>query len=142
VTRIDFYHEAEDRLAIICKLVAKAVQQQNRVLIYAPDASRAQTIDQLLWAFPQTAFLPHCAAGHRLAAETPVLISGDPEAQPHDDVLVNLHDEWPPGFARFKRLLEVVSRGDEDKQWARARYKFYKDRGYPIHAHNLAMTKD
>lgn len=139
MTRIDFYHEAEDRLIVACRLVAKAVQQKLRVVVYSPDAAVADAVDQMLWTTPPVAFVPHCRAGHRLAAETPVLISDDDgRCTTHDDVLVNLHDEWPPAFARFHRLIEIVSRDDADKQRARARFRFYKDRGYPIHTHNLA----
>jgi DNA polymerase III subunit chi len=141
VTRIDFYHDADDRLAVACRLVAKAVQQKHRVLIYAPDGERAQAIDQMLWSLPQTGFIPHCMTGHKLATETPVLIARDAQTHAHDDVLVNLHDECPPDFARFGRLLEIVGREDADKQWARARFKFYKDRGYPMQAHSLSEAK-
>lgn len=141
MTRIDFYHDADDRIAVACRLVAKALQQKHRVLIYAPDGTLAQTVDQMLWNLPQTGFIPHCMAEHKLAAETPVLIARDEQTHGHDDVLVNLHDEWPPDFARFNRVLEVVSREDADKQWARARFKFYKDRGYPIQAHSLSEAK-
>ena len=138
MTRIDFYHDAEDRLAIACRLVAKAVQQKLRVVVYSPDAAVADTVDRMLWTTPPIAFVPHCRAGHRLAAETPVLISADDDhASTHEDVLVNLHDEWPPSFARFHRLIEIVGREDADRQRARARFRFCKDRGYPIHAHNL-----
>ena len=139
MTRIDFYHEAEDRLAVACKLVAKAAQQRLRVVIYAPDEGVARNADEMLWTTPPIAFVPHCMAEHKLAPETPVLIARSENASaPHDDVLINLHDEWPPFFARFQRLIEIVGRDDADKQQARARFRFYKDRGYPIQAHNLA----
>src|SRR5690606_10645430 len=122
VTRIDFYHDAEDRLAIACRLVAKAVQQKLRVVVYSPDAAIADAIDRMLWTTPPIAFVPHCRADHRLAAETPVLISGDDTPCPgHDHLLVNLHAEWPPSFARFQRLIEIVGRDDADKKQARAR---------------------
>lgn len=138
MTRIDFYHGAEDRLAVACRLVAKAVQQKLRVVVYSPDAAVADTVDQMLWTTPPIAFVPHCRAGDRLAAETPVLISADDsQGLTHDDVLVNLHGEWPPSFARFQRLIEIVGSEEADRQQARARFRFYKDRGYPIHTHNL-----
>jgi DNA polymerase-3 subunit chi len=139
VTRIDFYHEADDRLQVACRLVAKAVQQALRVAIYAPGPDTAQTIDAMLWAVPPTGFIPHCGAGHQLASETPVVILQDEaDVGDHDDVLINLHHDWPPVFARFRRLVEIVGRDESDKQHARARFRFYKDRGYAIRAHNLA----
>jgi DNA polymerase-3 subunit chi len=46
--------------------------------------------------------------------------------------LINLDDEWPPFFSRFERLVEIVGTEEDNKVKARARYKFYKDRGYPL----------
>jgi DNA polymerase-3 subunit chi len=138
MTRIDFYFEAEDRLQVACRLSAKAAQQKLRVLIYAPDETQAQRIDKLLWTWQATGFLPHCMTKSPLAAQTPVLITHDPEDTPHDQVLLNLHDEWPPGFSRFQRLVEIVGRDDADRAAARGRFRFYRDRGYEIVNHDLS----
>ena len=137
MTRIDFYVDAPDRLAVACRLVGKALQQSLKVLIYAPAAETAAHVDRLLWTTPATGFVPHCMAHDRLAPETPVLIARNAEVLPHDELLLNLHDDWPPPFARFQRLLEIVGRDESDKQSARARYKFYRDRGYEIRTHRL-----
>jgi DNA polymerase-3 subunit chi len=65
------------------------------------------------------------------------VITRTAEALPHDDVLVNLDRDQPAAFARFHRLVEIVGRDDDDKQAARDRYRFYRDRGYEIHTHKL-----
>jgi DNA polymerase-3 subunit chi len=138
MTRIDFYHSAADKLQVACRLSAKAAQQNLKVLIYAPDAALAQRIDKLLWTWQATGFLPHCMTKSPLAEVTPVLITHDAEDTPHDQVLLNLHPQWPPAFSRFQRLVEIVGLDDEDKQAARARFKFYRDRGYDIANHDLS----
>jgi DNA polymerase-3 subunit chi len=140
MTRIDFYFEAEDKLQVACRLSAKAAQQKLRVLIYAPDEAEARRIDKLLWTWQATGFLPHCMTRSPLAAQTPVLITHDPEDTPHDEVLLNLHSEWPPAFSRFRRLVEIVGRDDEDREAARGRFRFYRDRGYEIVNHDLSKT--
>jgi DNA polymerase III subunit chi len=140
MTRIDFYYEAEDKLHVACRLSAKAVQQKLRVLIYAPDEAEAQRIDKMLWTWQATAFLPHCMTRNPLAAQTPVLITHDPEDIPHDEVLLNLHSEWPPAFSRFQRLVEIVGRDDEDREAARGRFRFYRARGYDIENHDLSKA--
>ena len=138
MTRIDFYFEAEDKLQVACRLSAKAAQQKLRVLIYANDEAQAQRIDKMLWTWQATGFLPHCMSRSALAAETPVLITHDPEDTPHDEVLLNLHSAWPPAFSRFQRLVEIVGRDEEDREAARGRYRFYRDRGYEIAKHDLS----
>lgn len=140
MTRIDFYFEAEDKLQVACRLSAKAAQQKLRVLIYAPDELQAQKIDKMLWTWQATGFLPHCMTRSPLAAETPVLITHDPEDTPHDEVLLNLHSERPPAFSRFQRLVEIVGRDQEDREAARARFRFYRDRGYEIAHHDLSIA--
>jgi DNA polymerase-3 subunit chi len=138
MTRIDFYVQASDRLQIACRLVVKAYAAKNRVLVYSPDDTIARALDRLLWTTPAIGFVPHCMAHHPLAADTPVLISREGDAPGHDDVLLNLHHEWPPFFPRFQRLLEIVGPDEEDKSAARARFRAYRDRGYPIHTHDLS----
>jgi len=138
MTRIDFYVDADDRMRVACRLAAKAVAQELRVLIYAPDGEVAAALDRLMWTTPAIGFVPHVMAEHRLAAETPVVITRGDGDSPHDEVLVNLARESPPSFARFQRLVEIVSCDDEDRRAARERYRFYRDRGYEIRTHSLA----
>lgn len=140
MTRIDFYFDAEDKLQVACRLSAKAAQHKLRVLIYAPDEAEAQRIDKMLWTWQATGFLPHCMTTSPLAAQTPVLITHDPEDTPHDEVLLNLHSAWPPAFSRFRRLVEIVGCDEDDREAARARFRFYRDRGYEIAKHDLSKA--
>ncbi len=140
MTRIDFYSNAEPKLQVACQLAAKAVQQSLRVLILAPDETTARAIDKLLWSVPATGFLPHCMVRDALAPETPVLIARDCDTLPHDEVLLNLGTDSPAPFSRFRRLIELVANDDADKQAGRARFRFYRDRGYEIHHHDLGRA--
>jgi DNA polymerase-3 subunit chi len=140
MTSIDFYFNADDRLQVACRLAAKALKQGSRMLIYAPDADTAGRLDTLMWTWPATGFVPHCRAQAPLAAETPVLIASGEEAPEGCELLLNLGAECPPHFERFARLLEVVSVSDEEKASGRSRYRFYKERGYPIASHDLAQA--
>jgi DNA polymerase-3 subunit chi len=137
MTRIDFYVDADDRLRVACRLAAKALAQRLRVLVFAPDGEAAAALDRLLWTTPAIGFVPHVMADHRLAAETPVVIARGDGEFPHDEVLVNLAREAPRSFTRFQRLVEIVSRDEDDRRAARERYRFYRDRGYAISTHSL-----
>jgi DNA polymerase-3 subunit chi len=138
MTGVDFYFNAADKLQVACRLAGKALAQGKRLLIYAPQADTAQSIDRLLWTWPATGFVPHCRAGDALAADTPVLIADAVDAAARCDILLNLGRETPPAFERFERLLEVVARDDGDRQAARERYRFYRERGYRVANHDLA----
>lgn len=141
MTRIDFYLNAPSKLHVACKIASKAVHQQMRVLIIVPDDLVAREIDRLMWSISATGFLPHCMISDPLARDTPILIARNAETLPHDEVLLNLGPQPPTTFSRFKRMVEIVSGSDDsDKQAARERFRFYKDRGYELHHHDLAQT--
>ena len=142
MTSIDFYFNAEDRLQVACRLAGKAYAQKKKLLIYAPDGEQAQRLDRLLWTWQALAFVPHCFADDALAADTPVLIARGEDAPAPCEVLLNLSPEAPPHFERFERLLEVVGAEEEERKGARARYAFYKQRGYAIANHDHAATSD
>ncbi|QJR14590.1 DNA polymerase III subunit chi [Usitatibacter palustris] len=132
MTRIDFYHYAEDKQRFACRLAAKAFEQSKRVIAWSPDPQVLADFDRSLWTFQSIRFVPHCMLGAAVASETPVILAASGDELPHHDVLINLSDEEPPFFPTFERLLEIVSAGDEDKQRARGRYASYKKRGYEI----------
>jgi len=137
VTSIDFYFNAADRLQVACRLAGKALAQKQRLLVYAPEPETASRIDRMLWTWPAIGFVPHCAVHERLAADTPVLIASGEETPPGCELLLNLGADCPPHFERFERLLEVVSTGEEERKAARARYRYYQERGYKISSHDL-----
>ncbi len=138
MTAIDFYFNAADRLQVACRLAAKALAHNKRLLIFAPQPEVAQRIDRMLWTWPAIAFVPHCMAHDPLAADTPVLITAEAPQPGPAEVLLNLGADCPPLFERFERLLEIVSCDDEERSAGRNRYRVYKGRGYPISDHDLA----
>lgn len=136
MTRIDFYRYADDKQLYACRLAAKA-SRQARLVVYSADREVLDRFDQALWTYNATGFVPHVRAGSPLAAETPIVLSDSGDDLPHHDVLLNLSGEWPPFFATFDRLLEIVGTDEADKALARKRYAFYKDRGYDIRVNDI-----
>ncbi len=140
MTEIDFYTHVENKLQIVCGLSATVLEKGLRVMIYTADAETTEKLDKLMWCYPAISFIPHCRATDPLAHETPVIIDHYAEPLPHDQVLLNLHPEWPPFFRRFQRLIEIVSTDQADSLAGRARFRFYRDRGYEIRHHDLSKT--
>jgi DNA polymerase-3 subunit chi len=132
VTRVQFLHNAPDRLTAAAEWLRQAWQKRLRVLVYVPETAAADRFDRLLWSQPATGFLPHCGVESSLATESPIVLTANLDQLPHDESLLNLGDELPPGFSRFVELIEVVSTEELDRQRARDRYRFYRERGYEI----------
>lgn len=137
MTEIIFYTFAGNRLDVARRIAAKAYGQGRQVMIYAPDAAVADAIDRLLWTTPPLSFVPHCRDHDALAGETPVLIGADADALRIACVMINLHHDQPPAFARFERLVEIVGPGDAEREQGRKRYRFYQARGYALKTHDL-----
>lgn len=140
MTRIDFYSNAESKLQVACQLVARAAKERMQVVVYASDPTAARSFDKLLWTYQAIGFVPHCLASDPLSAETPVVIAYEGAEHAHYRVLLNLHTESPPSFSRFERLIEVVGTDEDDRQQARTRFRFYRDRGYEIQHHDLSKS--
>lgn len=138
MTRIDFHSNVPERLAYVCRLVRKAYGAGNRVVIHGPRDALAR-LDGMLWSFSQLDFLPHCSLGasDQMLAMTPIVLAETLETVPHHDLLINLFDEPPALFARFTRMIEVVSDTPEAVQAGRQRYRFYRDHGYPLEHHDM-----
>jgi DNA polymerase-3 subunit chi len=136
LTTIDFYTQVGDPLRLAAKIVAKAWRMHGSVRVLTPDADTTDALDRLLWNEPQQAFLPHCRLGSPIADETPIWIDERLEHAGPAEVLVNLHREPPPFFSRFERLAEVVASDDASLAAGRARYRFYKERGYELRQHD------
>jgi DNA polymerase-3 subunit chi len=133
MTRIDFHSNVPDKVAYACRLVRKARGANCRMVMLAENRSQLTALDQALWTFSEHDFLPHVLAGDENADLTPILLTEDDAAElPHHDLLINLSARTPAAFARFERMIELVSAEDADKAAGRDRYRFYQQRGYPL----------
>ncbi len=133
MTRIDFYSNVPDKIQYACRLVRKARAANCQLVVFGADRTQLAAIDEALWTFSDTDFLPHVMADDPLAAQTPVLLAdADMTDLPHHELMINLSSQTPPEFARFERLLEIVAADDEDKIAGRERYRYYQQRGYPL----------
>ncbi len=139
MTRVDFHFNAPDKIGYGCRLVRKIYRTGQKVVVWCDDPVRLSEFDRALWTFSALDFIPHVMASDASAPQTPVLLLADAARDtPHHDVLVNLGSDAPEVFSRFERLIEVVTPGDDDRLRARERWRFYRERGYPIETFDLA----
>ena len=141
MTEVLFYTNAPDKLRTTCQLSCKALERKRRVMILTPEVQVTNRLSQLLWTTPSTGFTPHCRAADRLAGVTPVIIDHVTDPVIHEDVLINLCEDMPSFFSRFQRLIEIVTDDQSDRDRARERYRYYRDRGYDIVTHDLGKTR-
>jgi DNA polymerase-3 subunit chi len=144
MTRIDFYvltgADPDARLHLVCKLAEKAAGLRQRVFIHSDSADVLHELDKALWNFRAMSFVAHqlLPDGH-LASMTdadPVQLSTGQPAMDRD-LLINLAEQVPPFFSRFDRTLEIVNEEPQVQGPGRERYRYYQQRGYPLHHHKI-----
>ncbi|WP_278540835.1 DNA polymerase III subunit chi [Oxalobacter formigenes] len=136
MTNIEFRTHIADKIHYTCRWVRKALANSSdcRVVIYATDRNLLNRLDDTLWTFSDSDFLPHAVIGDRHAARCPVILtSSDTGELPHNRILVNLSPDIPAFYAQFERLLELVSTDPADTEAGRQRYVHYRERGYTLH---------
>lgn len=143
MTRVDFYllssSEPGAKERVACKLADKAYRLGHRAYLLAPGADAARALDALLWTFHPLSFTPHGMLGQTDdAQEAPrILIGHEEPPADYNDVLISLWPEVPEFFSRFHRLAELVGAEETEKQRSRSKFRFYRDRGYPLETHQL-----
>lgn len=140
-TKVEFHTQATNRLLYACRLLRKAAASEARVLVTADEETLLQ-LDQLLWTFSGTDFVPHCLsdAPTQVLENTPIVLTQSPPAHATQAILLNLGPDLPAGFEQFERIIEIVSEDLNDKQQARSRWKRYASAGCELSSHDLQTT--
>lgn len=139
MTRIDFYllpDTAEaSRINFACRLAETIWKKGHRLYIHVSDQAAAESLNEQLWAYKPEAFLPHGLIGQQ--PPSPVEIGWQEDPGDHHEVLLNLDLKIPRHFSRFQRVAEIINNAEEVKKPKRSDWAFYKDRGYPVKAHDM-----
>ena len=141
MTGIEFHANVDGKLQYSCRLIRKALRSGAKAVVVAEADTLAQ-LNQLLWSYSDTEFLPHCLASSPQVtrAVSPVLLVeqlAEEILEPLNElatsnVLINLGQQVPANFERFERLIEIASNQADDRLAALGRWKYYKDRGYAL----------
>ncbi len=139
--RADFYVLAEAtpgaRLKVACRLAEKAYLGGQRVLVWHSDREELGRLDELLWTFADTSFVPHAWLAEGIDA--PVLLSAGEPPGAAPQVLINLDasDEPPPFAAATERIVEIIDAEPAHRQSGRARFRAYRQLGCEPATHTL-----
>jgi DNA polymerase-3 subunit chi len=142
MARIDFAFGATEKIAQACQTTLKQHLAGHKLVVFCSDAKRLKAYDTKLWSVEPTAFVPHVMATDPLAEQTPIwLVSNNLEQAlaraPADAWLLNLDEHCPPALGITARVLEIVSKDEDDIVAARLRWAKYKAAGHDLKAHSL-----
>ena len=146
MARIDFHSNVGDKLDYACRLTRKIWSatpegQPVRNIVIVGEQADLKKLDELLWTFSSTDFLPHCFIDDEAAVDTPILLTDDFASSalnqvPHADVMIHLGMRMPQDVsglvARFPRIVEVVAVNEAERLAGRERYKAYRELGHEL----------
>lgn len=142
MTNIDFYilqpGGRGNRYTLAARLAEKAWSSGHRVLIATESAEDLRHMNRLLWVQRDQSFIPHGILGNADPVLNPVLLTTQDDAGDEHDVLINLCLATPEYFSRFERLAECVDQEKLPLEASRKRYRFYRECGYPLNAHQIS----
>lgn len=146
MTRVDFYilpdESSEQRHLFACRIAEKAFKLGHSIYIHSDDQKQAKALDELLWCWRASSFIPHQIESTDTAANGQDSINigcdqGQGSSAPINGVLINLSHQVPEFFSRFERVTEIVVQSPAVTESTRSNYRFYRDRGYPLESHDL-----
>lgn len=139
MTRIHFYQldgGLDAARQMVARLVAAALPRRPDVLVRLPGENLA----------------PALAGEIRALCTEPLFIGAEVQGEPaislcwgddpghHHGLLVNLAADTPRWFGRFEQLAELIFDHPGLIEHRRHAFRFYRERGYPLHFHDLTQT--
>lgn len=135
MTEIGFYHLTRTPLEqALPRLLEKALERGERVVLRAADPERLEHLDRVLWTWGQGSFLPHGTRADGWAEEQPVFLTLDPADVPNGARILVLVDAAPFGdLAPYARCLDLFDGNSEDAvAAARDRWRHAREQGHRL----------
>ena len=130
----------EELVELACKLCEKVFTSNQRAILICDEAMQKPVIDEALWSFRNTAFIPHSIASSP-SKSSPIVISDRDEQQSLEesetDALIYLSPALLEKEPRSSRRLILVPNIDASLTQARALFKSFKSKNQEIHSHDL-----
>ena len=138
--RIDFYKlNSQNSTSIArfcCQLAEKVVKMGHSVFVRTQDERDTRLLDDMMWTFSDSSFLPHARLGDTTDQDAEVIIGHSTASSP-GYLLINLSDERPENIDSYERVAEIINEAPDNLQKGRKRYAGYKQDAYTLHYHEI-----
>lgn len=137
--QVDFYlikgNDPHKRRLAICHWIEKTFLMGHRIYVCTTSEDETRMLDNLLWTFRQTSFIPHEIHPH-ISEFSPIIISHTIDSDIPADILINLAEHVPSGWESFPHIVEHIDENEVVKQAGRVRYKYYRDSGCVLNTYS------
>jgi len=132
-TRVDFYllSDTADQAPwlVACRLLEKAYQANHSVYVFCNNQQETEYLDELLWTFKEDSFIPHNIQGEGPEPPPSIQLGYKPALASFKDILLNMTPHVPEFYPQFRRVIEVVSAHETQKQQKRDSFRVYHQAG-------------
>lgn len=139
--RVDFYllesNKPDTRWFVACRLLEKAYNKGHTVYVYCDDQQQAERLDEMLWTFKEECFIPHNLQGEGPYQPPPIQLGYQQAPRGFNDILMNVSSQIPVFFNQFKRVIELVSNEETQKEQSREHFKAYRAQRCDLHVHHI-----
>lgn len=132
MTEISFYHLTTSPLEkALPKLLERAFSGGYKVCLLAESEARVEQLNQLLWTYEESSFLPHGSEKDEQPENQPILLSTVPNSLNNANLLVVT--DGRSVNEPYDRILDIFDgKNPEATASARERWKVYKSAGHEI----------
>lgn len=130
MTEVGFYHLTTRPLEqVLPRLLEKVLEAGHRVIVRSADAAQLKRLDELLWTYEESSFLPHGQESAGFKELQPILLTSSQDNPNGADVLVVADSALPEQFDGFSRVLYMFEAEDPERlTLARRHWTSLKDR--------------
>ena len=113
--RVDFYHLKNAKIYFaVGKLIEKVIDQKERVLVRTDSQIVSEEIDEFLWSYDLSNFLPHGKLGDPNSKYNPIHITNEEDNPNNANILfiISTSKLSVAEIVKFKRTFILFSDGD------------------------------
>lgn len=127
-----------NKLRIICDVIENEFSHGNKVVVVVPDENEGKNLDNMLWSWKQSSFIPHNFSDSlKDAKKDPVIISTDISENISYDTLILVNPVNLEICNYYKKVIDFAEKYNPTKlETDRKRYKLYRNKKYKIEALN------
>jgi len=130
--------EPSEREAFLSKLLNTIWKQKRQVDVRFANQQEAQRYDLTLWNYKAESFLHHSVENELPA---PIQLHGQQIVKPCNDVLINLHPEFPQEHIGYQRTIEILDQSEYLIQMGRERWRTYVKAGVEPTVHKIGFAE-
>ena len=130
---------AEARYRYACKFIEKAYRKGYFAYVLTDSDNQSQWLDQLLWTFRPTSFVPHeIYRGTLPEFPNTILISHLPAPAQWQRLVVNLASGPVSEWAQSEKIVEIIDTDQQVKVIGRQHYRYYQSVGLTPVTHSIS----